>query len=415
MIINQHDRDILRELATRYMAYATSDKNKEKRELWRALNNLGMQKPMIAIDQMPWHELDVDGFLQCKVQDPYFWGVEWTLRSEIYKWEHLPADMVLSPYISLPRPIHNTGVGIETRRLAHSSTGQIQTHLFEDQFEELEDVAKIQTPVVTIDRAREAEIVETAKDIFDGIAPVRLRGFQLHAGLWDQITFWKGVENCYIDLIDRPELIHAIVGRYTDATLAMLDQINELGVYDASCPICHCSYIYSDRLGVGDWEQDIPNPTTYDGWTYSMAQLFTAVSPAINEEFEVPYMSKIFSRFGSVYYGCCERLDDRLDIIDRMPNIRKVSCSPWSDRDHFAATLPKKYIMSNKPNPGFLAHTTFDEELVRKDLRHTISAAKAHGLGLEFLLKDITTVRGDPKRLWRWSEIALEETMNAVL
>ena len=126
-------------------------------------------------------------------------------------------------------------------------------------------------------------------------------------------------------------------------------------------------------------------------------------------------MSKLFSRFGSVYYGCCERLDDRLDIIDRMPNIRKISCSPWSDRDHFAATLPKKYIMSNKPTPAFLAHTTFDEELVRKDLRHTIAAAKAHGLGLEFLLKDITTVRGDPRRLWRWSEIALEETVNATL
>ena len=71
--------------------------------------------------------------------------------------------------------------------------------------------------------------------------------------------------------------------------------------------------------------------------------------------------------------------------------------------------------MSNKPTPAFLAHATFDEELVRKDLRRTMAAAKAHGLGLEFLLKDITTVKNDPQRLWRWSEIALEETMNAVL
>ena len=146
-----------------------------------------------------------------------------------------------------------------------------------------------------------------------------------------------------------------------------------------------------------------------------MAQLFTSVSPAINEEFEVPYMTEIFSRFGAVYYGCCERLDDRLDIIDRMPNIRKISCSPWSDREHFAAVLPKKYIMSAKPNPSYLAQPTFDEDVIRADLRRTIRAAKENGLCLEFLLKDITTVCGDPRRLWRWSEIALEETENAVL
>lgn len=98
-----------------------------------------------------------------------------------------------------------------------------------------------------------------------------------------------------------------------------------------------------------------------------------------------------------------------------MPNIRKISCSPWSDREHFAAILPKKYIMSNKPQPAYLAESTFDEEVVRKDLRRTIAAAKEHGLGLELLLKDITTVKGDPRRLWRWAEIAKEETINAVL
>ena len=146
-----------------------------------------------------------------------------------------------------------------------------------------------------------------------------------------------------------------------------------------------------------------------------MAQLFTSVSPAINREFEVPYMSKLFSYFGAVYYGCCERLDDRLDVIDQMPNIRKISCSPWSDREHFAAVLPKKYIMSNKPNPSYLAGAVFDEDVIRKDFRRTIEAAKANGLGLELLLKDISTVENDPRRLWRWSEIAMEETVNAAL
>ena len=81
MNICDKDRETLRTLATQYMTYAISEKNNEKRELWRALNNLHMQKPMITIDQMPWHELNVDGCLDCTVEDPYFRGVEWHLRT----------------------------------------------------------------------------------------------------------------------------------------------------------------------------------------------------------------------------------------------------------------------------------------------------------------------------------------------
>ncbi|MBR5870054.1 MAG: hypothetical protein IKZ09_03380 [Clostridia bacterium] len=412
MNIRPHDRETLRTLAAKYMSYALSDKNNEKRDLWRALNNLHMQKPMITMEQLPWHEMDVDGFLTCTVEDPILRGIEWELRTNIYKWEHMPADMVLNPYITLPRPIQNTGFGLTVQYADMGRTG-ISIHLFEDQLSEMEDVEKIQTPVLTLDRAEEAQRLAAVREIFDGIAPVRLGGIMLHSGLWDSITFWKGVENCYIDFIDRPELIHAILDRYTNAFLAQIDQINALGVYDITSNLCHCSYTFADRLPDDTCDHD--HPTTHDGWTFSMAQLFTSVSPEINREFEVPYMSKIFSRFGSVYYGCCERLDDRIDVITKMPNIRKISCSPWSDREHFAAVLPKEYIMSNKPNPSYLAQNTFDEDVVRADLRRTIKAAKEHGLGLELLLKDVTTVCRDPQRLWRWSEIALEETENAFL
>ena len=411
MISNQ-DCEVLRTLAARYMTYAQSEKNNEKRELWRALNDMRMEKPMVTIHQIPWHEMDVDGFLTCRVQDPYFRDIEWNLRMEIYKWEHMPADMVLNPYIILPRPITNTGFGLNIRKLDDKPDGFAISHLFEDQLAEMEDVQKIQTPVVTLDKAKAEEILDAAHNIFDGIAPVQWGGMMLHSGLWDSITFWKGVESCYIDLLDQPELIHGILDRLTNAFIAQIDQINALGVYDVNSHLCHCSHTFSDSApgSTGD-----PNhATSYDGWTFSMAQLFTSVSPDINREFEVPYMSKIFSHFGAVYYGCCERLDDRLDVIDTMPNIRKISCSPWSDREHFAAVLPKKYIMSNKPNPSYLAGT-FDEDVVRKDFRRTIAAAKANRLGLELLLKDISTVNNDPRRLWRWSQIAMEETMKAAL
>ena len=95
MLPSQKDINVLRGLAARYAGHASLPVQSEKRELWRSLNNGRMIKPMISIDQMPWNELDVDGFLKCEVEDPYWHWVEWNLRMEIYKWEHLPADMVL--------------------------------------------------------------------------------------------------------------------------------------------------------------------------------------------------------------------------------------------------------------------------------------------------------------------------------
>jgi len=414
MSLSKEERGLLRALAERYMEHALSAQNNENRRLWRSLNDGVMLKPMVAIDQMPWNELNDDGSLSCAVTDPYFRRIEWNLRSEIYKWERLPADMVLNPYVLLPRPIANTGYGIrnEYEATARTDAGGVVSKRYVNQFKEPEDVEKIKTPRISIDRESEARLFDEAKEIFDGVAPVKPGGVVLHLGFWDWIAQWMGVENCYIELMDRPEMMHAIMERLTAATIDEIEQINALGLYDVNCNMCHCSYTFSDALPSEDCDRE--NPTSRDGWGFGMAQLFTSVSPQITAEFEVPYMQRIFKHFGAIYYGCCDRLDDRLDIIDRMPNIRKISCSPWSDREAFAANLPKKYIMSNKPSPAFLAETSFDEDAVRADLRRTIAAAQKHNLRLELLLKDISTVKHDPSRLSRWSEIAKEETLHTV-
>lgn len=409
MNVTVKDREILRALGEKYMSYAVLSAQKESKRLWTKLNSLEMEKPMLAIDQLPWHELDVDGSLICQVENPLFRTVEWDLRMAIYRWEHLPVDMVMEPYILIPRPITDTdyGVDIEEERCVMDQQNDIVGHSYINQFEEPEDVEKIKTPVITVDRALEAEILSLAEDIFAGIAPVRLKGMKLHLGLWDFLAQRMSIENCYFDLMERPEFLHALMERMTEATIAKIEQINQQGLYDINEHICHCSYTYSNTLPSESCDHN--NPTTYDGWAFGMAQLFSSCSPAVTEEFEVTYMKRLFPYFGSIYYGCCERLDDRLPILEQLPNVRKISCSPWSDREHFAEVLPKKYIMSNKPNPALLAGDTFDEELVRADLRRTMDAAKQNGVALELILKDVSTVRYDPQRLWRWAEIASEE------
>ena len=55
-----------------------------------------------------------------------------------------------------------------------------------------------------------------------------------------------------------------------------------------------------------------------------------------------------------------------------------------------------------------LAETVFDPEQVRRDLLATRKACEKHGCPLEFILKDISTVRYEPERLARWAVVAME-------
>lgn len=408
-MLNANDKSILRELAVRYAEAAALPVHAEKRRLWTDNNEGRPARPMVLIDQICWSELNRDGQLDLKIEDPYWRGVERSLRRTLYCWEHLPVDRVLNPYIVLSKPIHNTGWGVEVEEdvVRVTDNPDVASHRFHDVLEEEECLAKIQLPRVTLDEARMKEIRAEANELFAGIIPYRMQGDTLHLGVWDKISFWRGVENCYIDLMDRPEYMHAIMERLTQGLITQIEDMNRLGVYDVTSNLVHCSHTFLDSLPGADYDPEFG--TTMQSWGYGLAQLFSSVSPEITREFEVEYMKRVFPYFGAIYYGCCERLDDRLDVLEALPKVRKISCSPWSHKEHFAEVLPVGRVMSAKPNPAYLATDSFDEEAVRRDLRETIEAAKRYNRSLEFILKDISTVRNDPKRLWRWAEIAMEE------
>ncbi len=400
---------VLRALAERYAELSALPVQSVKRDMWRRHNACEIVRPMVLIDQLPWNELDVDGSLVNRIDDPYWRQVETQLRRTLYQWAHLPVDMVINPYITLPRPIHSTGWGLEAHvtRLSMDATSDVQSQHMECLINDFDDLEKIKMPRISLDVEMEREIVETAEHLFAGIIPFRMTGKIMHLGIWDTISMWMGVESCYIELLDRPELIHALMEKLTDGLIYQVGQMNAMGLFDVYTNLCHCSHTFSDDLPGGD---AVKHPCSQDSWAFGLAQLFTSVSPAITDEFEVRYMKRVFPLFGAVYYGCCDRLDDRLDIVTKLPNVRKISCSPWSDRENFARKLPKGYVMSNKPTPAVLAYDSFDESAARGDLRRTILAARENNVPLEMILKDVSTVRYDPKRLWRWAEIAIEES-----
>jgi hypothetical protein len=44
-------------------------------------------------------------------QDPWCREVELQLRRTLYRWKHMPADMVVDAEICIPKVIHNSGYG----------------------------------------------------------------------------------------------------------------------------------------------------------------------------------------------------------------------------------------------------------------------------------------------------------------
>ena len=73
-----------------------------------------------------------------------------------------------------------------------------------------------------------------------------------------------------------------------------------------------------------------------------------------------------------------------------------------------AVELGSGYVISRKPSPAIFAETVWDPEKTREAIREIIDKAesKCH---IEFIMKDISSIRRNPKRLWEWSEIAMDE------
>jgi hypothetical protein len=406
-MVTSRERSVLRGLAGQAAEIAALPVQRETIVLWKALNALKPVRPMVMIDQVCWHEMDVDGSLKLQTESPFCRSIETGLRRTLYQWKHMPVDMVVMPTIQIPKVIRSTGFGVEIveERAIVDPENDIVGHCYMDQLKTEEDLQKIRAPELELDGPATAQAEETAHEIFDGLLTVQMQGLLPMLNIWDIIAQWRGAQNILWDLVDRPEFLHQIMGRLSDAYLAMIDQAEEKGLLGYGQSTIHCSGAHTDELPAPGFD---PNRSrARDLWIAGMAQIFSTVSPAMHQEYELDYVNRIYERFGLVYYGCCEPLHNKVDIIKRIPHVRKVSMSPWVDTEKGAQRLGKDLVFSDKPNPAFLAGPTWDPEVVRVDLQDTLDACNRYGTPVEFILKDISTVAYQPQRLWEWAEVAM--------
>lgn len=407
-MLSKKDISIIRGLATQVAEIAALPIQEEKRRLWRKLNGLKPERPMVMIDQVCWNEMNINDelTLQCENADchPY----ERQMRMQLFQWKHFPVDRVVEPFIKVRRAVKDTGFGISAQDdvAVTDETNAVQGHLYNNQFATDESIESIQMPIVTHDTAETERRMSFARDLFGDSIELRAWSFVPYMGIWDPITTWMGAQNVLMALLDRPTFMHRLAGRLSEGYLHKLDQLEQLGVLGDSQSTIHCTGAYSDELPAEGYDPD--KPRAKDRWMFGLAQIFGSVSSAMYDEFEITHSKPICERFGLVYYGCCEPLHDKMGLVRKLSNVRKVSMSPWADQRRGAEEIAGDYVFSRKPNPALLASAQFDSEAIRNDLTATRDICAAHGCPLELIQKDISTVCYQPQRLFDWAKIAME-------
>ena len=406
--LSKNDLSIIRGLAGRVAEIAALPVQEEKRGLWRRLNGLKPVRPMVMVDQVCWNEMNIEDRLTLRCTNEECRTYEQFLRRTLLQWEHFPVDMVVEPFIRVPKAIRNSGFGIrvEEETAVSDPTSAVVGHKYENQLKTEEDLEKIGVPEISHDEAETERRLDRAHELFEGLLNIRPWGVDPYLSLWDPLATWMGVENALYAMIDRPKFVHRILGRVTDGYMKMLDQLEENGLLCGEQSLIHCTGAYTDELPAPGYDPE--NPRTKDLWMFGLAQMLATVSPEMFRQFEVDYAGRICERFGLVYYGCCDPLDGKMDQVRMIPNVRKVSMSPWVDQERGAEEIGRDFVFSRKPNPAFLAGDTFDADRVREDLVRTREICRAHGCPLEFILKDISTVRYEPERLCEWATVAME-------
>lgn len=394
----QRDREIIRELAKQYMEYATDEKQRKMNERMLATNDLKIVRPPVLIDEIPWGQMNIDGELTCLCEDSSARQVETWLRRALYRRKYFKVDTMLEPFYRISMAYDSSGIGIvaQDEIMRTDETSNVGSHSYTDVLEEEDSVEKIKIPTFTARPDKDARAVEMFGDLLGDVLPVKLcgRGYLYHAP-WDQIVRFRGMEPILYDFYDRPEHLHAIRQKFLDIVIAEMDFVEKELHVDPTAPNLHCTPAAISGLAEDGWKAT---------WLRTMAQGFSEVSPAMHDEFEISYILQIADRFAYTYYGCCEPLDSKLDVIFKIPNLRKVGVSPWAKEEVLAERLGGKYVYARKPSPANVAIST-DPEVIRRETEKTVKLCQQYGCPVEFVLKDISTVSGKPENLIVWSQV----------
>jgi hypothetical protein len=400
-LFSAHDRVILRDLAKEVAEIAALPVMAERKRLWYLHNSLKQERPMVLIfPEGSWQELLPPAALQCEGERAR--QIEYALRQRIYGFRHFQSDNVVEDIWQVHIAVRLSSWGLTSRR--HNSPGERGAWAFDPVILEPSDLKKLVVPEVSIDEAATERALAEAQELFGDILKVRLVGVNhISFHLMAQYTAWRGLEQVMLDMYENPGMLHDAMAFLEEAHRSIVKQYVDLNVLSLNN-----DNTYHSSGGVG-YTDELPKPGFHpnhvrpcDMWASAEAQEMAQVSPEMHDEFILAYEKRLLAPFGLNGYGCCEDLTRKLPLVFTIPNLRRVSISPFADVEACAAQIGNRCIFSWKPHPSHLVGA-FDPARIRDYVAHGIKATR--GCTLEIILKDTHTCEHRPERFDQWSDI----------
>ncbi len=395
---NSPDKTILRDLARQYLDICNSPAQRDRRVLWRRHNSLKGDRPLIYVRAWAWAEMPQAA---CRCLDPFLRQYENFFRSHLF-WDTFQDDSIFEPWVTV-QAVHTVGGwGVPIKR--NYSDVKRGSYKVDYPIKALSDTAKLRAPAHHIDEAKTAERVALLQDVLGDILTVNLdRGPVCRAWSADLSTdlgALRGIEHFMLDMTDNPDWLRGLLKFMSGAVLRAHDQAEAAGDWGL-CAHQNQAMPYAEEL-----EDPAPNRNGVkrrELWCFMAAQEFTAVSPAMHEEFLLRYQRPILEKFGLAAYGCCEDLTNKIAMLRKISNLRRIAVAPVADVARCAEQIGRDYVLSYRPSPADMVSYGFDTDRVRLILKRDLEAARR--CCVDITLKDVETVQGDPDRVRNWVKL----------
>ncbi len=401
----QHIRDLAKETHD----FAVSPEMDRRRKLWTNHNSFDFTRPPIYIRAIPANEYPETTDLKCT--DPFLRNIESELLLNRYRMQ-LAEDTIIEPWLTVYAKTAVAPEGIYGVRAAMEEKPEgVSAARFEPSLIEEEDIEKIHVLPYCVDEEETARRVTRMQETLNGTLDVAVDRQAPLCTMWNNdistvIAKFRGMEQLMWDLYDRPEWLHRLLSIMRDHILQHIDQTEAAGGFrlnnhqNQAMPYCR------ELTPPSASDQPV---STKQLWGYMAAQEYTNIGPDQFDEFMFQYQQPILERYGVTAYGCCEDLTQKISVIKRLKNLRRIAVSPFADIRKCAEQIGSDYILSWRPNPSSACSHGLDEAFVRRELRNAMDIFDENKCVWDVTLKDLETTSGDPTAVVRWTAIVREE------
>lgn len=402
------ERSAVRDLARRVAEIAALPIQAERARLWKACNDLKPERPMVLATQQPRAELDA-AWLRLECEDPILRAYESALRRVIMHHDHIPDDFPIAGEWRVGVPVRNSGYNDYGFVLLTTDPGDSQgAYHIEPVIRTEKDLEKLHVRPIVVDHSAADRAMAQAQDLFGDVLPVRKVGKTAwRYGLSRVLIHMVGLDRMMLDMYDNPRLLHRLMAFLRD------DFMREIDILEAENAVS-LNNLADNVTGSGGLSptDDLPGenfdgtPRVRNCLCWAESQETVGVGPAQFDEFVLAYQRPLMQRFGLSDYGCCEPLDQKLGLLlERVPNLRWISVSPWSNRELCAERIDGRCVYVYKPNPSYICSKVPDWGAAGKEIRDTIEIVGPAPLHL--CMKDTKTFWGDAARTTRWCRMAV--------